>query len=128
MMGLTLREEFRGKRLKGTAIELSNESNTGATQIAAREFLEITYPTHDLLKGIEAVGPSQGRPVVVMGERGLGNCRGLAVLVVVVFAGVVGALADTHFDALAPDVSDVEITQIDLVALRPLPSASCQRE
>lgn len=32
MLGLTLREEFRGKRLKGTAIELSNESNTGATQ------------------------------------------------------------------------------------------------
>jgi hypothetical protein len=25
-----------------------------------QEFLEITYPTHDLLKGIEAVGPNQG--------------------------------------------------------------------
>ena len=73
MLGLTLRPEFRGKRLKGTAIELSNESNTGATQIAAAEFLEITYPTHDLLKGIEAVGPNQGRPVVVIGERGLGK-------------------------------------------------------
>ena len=35
MLALTLREEFRGKRLKGTAIELSNETNTGATQIAA---------------------------------------------------------------------------------------------
>lgn len=43
MLGLTLREEFRGKRLKGTAIELSNDSNTGATQIAAQQFLEITY-------------------------------------------------------------------------------------
>lgn len=75
MLGLTLREEFRGKRLKGTAIELSNDTNTGATQIAAQEFLEITYPTHDLLKGIEAVGPNQGRPVVVIGERGLGNPR-----------------------------------------------------
>jgi hypothetical protein len=53
MLGLTLREEFRGKRLKGTAIELSNDTNTGATQIAAKEFLEITYPTHDLLKGSE---------------------------------------------------------------------------
>ena len=30
MLGLTLREEFRGKRLKGTAIELSNDTNTGA--------------------------------------------------------------------------------------------------
>ena len=73
MLGLTLREEFRGKRLKGTAIELSNDQHTGATQIAAKQSLEITYPTHDLLKGIEAVGPSQGRPVVVIGERGLGN-------------------------------------------------------
>ena len=43
MLGLTLREEFRGKRLKGTAIELSNDTNTGATQIAAKAFLEITY-------------------------------------------------------------------------------------
>ncbi len=38
MLGLTLREEFRGKRLKGTAIELSNDQHTGATQIAAKQF------------------------------------------------------------------------------------------
>ena len=80
MLGLTLRDEFQSKRLKGTAIELSNESNTGATQIAAQEFLRITYPTHDLLKGIEAVGPGQGRPVVVMGERGLGKSHLMAAL------------------------------------------------
>jgi hypothetical protein len=80
MLGLTLRDEFRGKRLKGTAIELSNDTNTGATQIAAQKFLEITYPTHDLLKGIEAVGPNQGRPVVVIGERGLGKSHLLAAL------------------------------------------------
>ena len=80
MLGLTLREEFRGKRLKGTAIELSNDTNTGATQVAAQEFLEITYPTHDLLKGIEAVGPNQGRPVVVIGERGLGKSHLMAAL------------------------------------------------
>ena len=80
MLGLTLREEFRGKRLKGTAIELSNDSNTGATQIAAKEFLEITYPTHDLLKAIEAVGPDQGRPVVVIGDRGLGKSHLMAAL------------------------------------------------
>jgi hypothetical protein len=80
MLGLTLREEFRGKRLKGTAIELSNDQHTGATQIAAKQFLEITYPTHDLLKGIEAVGSSQGRPVVVIGERGLGKSHLMAAL------------------------------------------------
>ncbi|GBQ10587.1 MULTISPECIES: helicase-related protein [Acetobacteraceae] len=80
MLGLTLREEFRGKRLKGTAIELSNDQQTGATQIAAKQFLEITYPTHDLLKGIEAVGPNKGRPVVVIGERGLGKSHLMAAL------------------------------------------------
>jgi hypothetical protein len=80
MLGLALREEFRGKRLKGTAIELSNETETGATQIAAKQFLEITYPTHDLLKGIEAVGPNQGRPVVVIGEHGLGKSHLMAAL------------------------------------------------
>ncbi|GLC93985.1 hypothetical protein Tamer19_33930 [Cupriavidus sp. TA19] len=80
MLGLTLRQEFQSKRLKGTAIELSNDSQTGATEIAAAEFLKITYPTHDLLKGIEAVGPDQGRPVVVIGERGLGKSHLLAAL------------------------------------------------
>ena len=37
MLGLTLREEFRGRRLKGTAIELANEDHTGATQVGAAE-------------------------------------------------------------------------------------------
>ena len=80
MLGLTLRQEFKGRRLKGTAIELSNEANTGATQVSAQDFLEITYPTHDLLKGIEAVGPNQGRPVVTIGERGLGKSHLMAAL------------------------------------------------
>jgi hypothetical protein len=80
MLGLVLRQEFLNKRLKGTAIELSNEAKTGATQITAQDFLEITYPTHDVLKGIEAVGPGQGRPVVVIGERGLGKSHLLAAL------------------------------------------------
>src|SRR6218665_2199355 len=76
MLNLTLREEFRGNRLKGTAIELSNDKNTGATQMAAEAFLQITYPTRDLLKGIEAVGPDQGRPGGGIGGRGrwVGRC------------------------------------------------------
>jgi hypothetical protein len=80
MLGITLRQEFQGRRLKGTAIELSNDTNTGATQLPAGQFLDITYPTHDLLKGIEAVGPNQGRPVVVIGERGLGKSHLMAAL------------------------------------------------
>ena len=31
MLGLELRKEFKGRRLKGTAIELTNKNKTGAT-------------------------------------------------------------------------------------------------
>jgi hypothetical protein len=80
MLGLTLRDEFKGRRLKGTAIELTNRSNTGATQVAAADFLAITYPTADVLKLLEASGPSQGRPIVLKGERGQGKSHLMAVL------------------------------------------------
>ena len=80
MLGLKLREEFRGKLLKGTAIELANDSKTGATQVSAQAFLGITYPTHDLVKAIEAIGPAQARPVAVIGERGAGKSHLMAAL------------------------------------------------
>jgi predicted AAA+ superfamily ATPase len=80
MLGLTLRDEFMGRRLKGTAIELTNKNNTGATQISATEFLRITYPSHDVMKTIEAAGPSQGRPITLKGERGQGKSHLMAVL------------------------------------------------
>ena len=80
MLKLTLRREFQGRRLKGTAIELANSSNTGATQIGAADFLNITYPSADALRAIEAVGPGHGRPVVLIGERGEGKSHLLAML------------------------------------------------
>ena len=80
MQGLKLREEFRGKLLKGTAIELANDSKTGATQVGAQAFLGLTYPTHDLIKAIEAIAPDQARPVVVIGERGAGKSHLMAAL------------------------------------------------
>lgn len=80
MLGLTLREEFRGRRKKGTAIELVNEANSGATQIAAADFLRITYPTTDVRIALEAVGPGRDRPVVLLGDRGQGKSHLLAVL------------------------------------------------
>lgn len=80
MLGLTLREEFQGRRLKGTAIELANENNTGATQIGAAEFLGITYPTADVVSAMEAIGPGHGQPVVLIGERGQGKSHLLAAL------------------------------------------------
>ena len=80
MLVLKLREEFRGKLLKGTAIELANDSKTGATQVGAQAFLGITYPTHDLVKAIEAIGPAQARPLAVIGERGAGKSHLMAAL------------------------------------------------
>ena len=117
MLGLTLREEFRGKRLKGTAIELSNDSNTGATQVAAKQFLEITYPTHDLLKGIEAVGPDKGQPVVVIGERGLGKSHLMAALYHAVNDPVsTGAWLNTWADTLGdPHIRKIKLRSEMLV-------------
>src|SRR3954467_9388071 len=80
MLGLTLRKEFQGRRLKGTAIELANDNNTGATQVSAAEFLGITYPTGDVLAAMEAIGPGRGQPVVLIGERGQGKSHLLAAL------------------------------------------------
>jgi hypothetical protein len=51
---LTLRPEFHTAALKGTAIELATRSKTGATQIPAADFLNITYPSHDLIKALQA--------------------------------------------------------------------------
>jgi len=69
-LGLRLREGFRGKRLKGTATELANEKKTGATQVPAAEVLEITYPSGDMLKAIETIGPDQGSPPNTEGSVG----------------------------------------------------------
>ena len=80
MLGLKLRTEFQGRRLKGTAIELTNKNETGATQVPASDFLRITYPTADLLKTIEAAGPGHGRPVALKGERGQGKSHLMAAL------------------------------------------------
>ena len=80
MLGLSLREEFRGPQLKGTAIELANDKNTGATQVSASEFLKLTYPTSDVVSAIEATGPEFAQPIVIIGERGQGKSHLLAVL------------------------------------------------
>lgn len=54
MLGLTSREEFRGKCFKGTAIEMSNDQRTGTAQIAAQQFLAIT-PRHQRLIKVDDV-------------------------------------------------------------------------
>ncbi|MED4225398.1 DUF499 domain-containing protein [Neobacillus cucumis] len=76
MLGLQLRKEFKGRILKGTAIDLNNEVHNERAQ----EFLDITYPSNDLLKMLEAVSPSNSRPVVLIGDRGQGKSHLLTTL------------------------------------------------
>lgn len=80
MLDLQLREEFRGKRLKGTTVDFKNQSGTGALDVTAKNFLKITYPSHDLLNTVRATGPGQSRPVVLLGSRGQGKSHLMAAL------------------------------------------------
>ncbi len=78
MLNLNLRPEFRGKTLRGTVIELRNSKSTGAIQQRAREFLDITYPSIDLLKMAEAIQPENSRTIVLKGGRGQGKSHMMA--------------------------------------------------
>ncbi|MGR5997080.1 hypothetical protein ACT7DF_13125 [Bacillus cereus] len=68
MLGLNLRKEFQSRILKGTAIDFNKELNKDA-----KEFLEMTYPSNDLIKTIESVTLNKARPVVLMGKEVRGN-------------------------------------------------------
>ena len=80
MLDLKLRPEFQTQRLKGTMIELTNASHTGAIEQSAGSFLEITYPSVDLIKCLEGVAPGQDRIAVLMGGRGQGKSHILAAI------------------------------------------------
>ncbi len=80
MIELQLRDEFKGKKLKGTTVDFTNQSQTGALQQNAKDFLRITYPSFDLLKTIEATGPGQSRPLALIGSRGQGKSHLMAAL------------------------------------------------
>lgn len=80
MLGLKLREEFRSRKIKGTMVDFTNRQGTGALDKSAEEFLNITYPSVDLLKLIEALQPGKARPVVIIGSRGQGKSHLMAAL------------------------------------------------
>lgn len=80
MLGLQLREEFRGTRLRGTTIDFNNDAKTGALDMEAKEFLAITYPSIDLIKSIKAVAPGSNKAVVLVGNRGQGKSHLMAAL------------------------------------------------
>ena len=68
--------------MRGTAIELSNRQNTGWAQSQnASAILEITYPSSDVRRALEAVSTSSsGKPVVIMGQRGSGKSHIMALI------------------------------------------------
>ena len=80
MLGLNLRDEFKGERLKGTTIDFSADKTTGVLKKPAAEFLSITYPSIDLLKVLEAAQPDKAHPIVLLGGRGQGKSHLMAAL------------------------------------------------
>lgn len=111
MLKLTLRSEFHGPRLKGTMIELTNGSHTGAIETPAANFLEITYPSVDLIKCIEGISPGQGKPIVLMGGRGQGKSHIIAAAHhVLVSPGV----AKIWLDEWAQHLGNAHFSQIPL--------------
>ena len=45
MLDLVLREEFRGKKLKGTTVDFTNQSKTGALELTATDFSPSNEPS-----------------------------------------------------------------------------------
>lgn len=80
MLGLQLRDEFKGARLRGTTIDFTNDAKTGALDMAAPDFLRITYPSVDLIKTIKAAAPGSNRAVVLIGDKGQGKSHLMAAL------------------------------------------------
>jgi len=81
MLGLTLRDEFRGQHLPPTAISLVEPDGSGATQVAPARILAIIYPTADIQTALRAIsGTRAARPMVLQGSRGKGKSHLLALL------------------------------------------------
>jgi len=68
--------------MRATAIELSNRQNTGwAQRKDAGEILEITYPSSDVRRALDAVSTaSSGKSVVMIGQRGSGKSHIMALV------------------------------------------------
>lgn len=75
MLGLKLRKEFEGRRMQGTVVDLQR-----STAQAAQDFLEITFPSSDVLRALRALHPDEGRAVVLFGSKGRGKSHLMATL------------------------------------------------
>jgi hypothetical protein len=80
MSVLELRQEFQTRHMRTTAIELSNRQNTGwAQRKNAADLLDITYPTGDVRRALDAVSSAAaGKPIVMIGQRGSGKSHIMA--------------------------------------------------
>lgn len=76
MLGLKLRDEFLASQMRGTVIDL-NEMVYSKT---VRDVLDITYPTADIRNALSGISSPEGRPVVLIGERGRGKSHILSLL------------------------------------------------
>lgn len=76
MLGLTLRKEFLSSQMPGTQIDLDEVVHTRT----ADAMLSITYPTADVRNTLRAVAEGDGRPIVIVGERGRGKSHILGVV------------------------------------------------
>ncbi len=80
MLGLQLRKEFQSAQMQGTMIELRRKDKSGAAELPARAILEITFPTADVRTALNALAGHDGRPIVLIGDRGRGKSHILAVM------------------------------------------------
>jgi len=81
MLGLKLRDEFLDAHMPGSAISLRTSDNQGAAQKSPEDILSITYPTADVQIALRAIGTKRnGRPIVLMGDRGRGKSHIMAVM------------------------------------------------
>ncbi|MBA3936148.1 MAG: hypothetical protein H0X38_01710 [Planctomycetes bacterium] len=74
-----LRPEFRGTQLPETVVHLTGPRSAIARPV--REFLELTYPTADVVDCLRAVAQGcPARPLVLKGDRGRGKSHLMAVI------------------------------------------------
>lgn len=76
MLDLKLRGEFLSAQMRGTVIDL-NEMVYAKT---VQDVLSITYPTADIRNALRAITMEDGRPVVLVGDRGRGKSHILSVV------------------------------------------------
>jgi hypothetical protein len=122
MLGLQLRTEFRGVRLRGTTIDFNNAAKTGALDMAAKDFLRITYPSVDLLKTIKAAAPGSDRAVVLIGDKGQGKSHLMAALCHLLKDSVAGEnwLRDWSYQFDRPELAQIKLQSSRFVIAEPL--------